>query len=66
MMRWALGLAVLFAVLALLARVLQLGFSIALLAVAAIALVAALVTGLMAKAGAGRDTPPSSPPDRMA
>ncbi|MBP0494394.1 hypothetical protein [Roseomonas indoligenes] len=63
MMRWALGLAVLFAVLALVARVLQFGFSVALLVVAGIALVAALVTGLMAKAGAGRDTP-RPPPDR--
>lgn len=63
MMRWALGLAVLFALLALLARVLQFGFSIALLAVAAVALVAALVTGLMAKAGAGRDAAP--PPNRL-
>ncbi|WP_338663521.1 hypothetical protein VQH23_25645 [Pararoseomonas sp. SCSIO 73927] len=63
MMRWALGLAVLFALLALLARVLQFGFSVALLAVAAVALVAALVTGLMARAGAGRDASPP-PPDR--
>ena len=57
MMRWALGLAVVFALLALLARVLQFGFSIALLAVAGVALVAALVTGFAARAGGG-------PPDR--
>ena len=61
MMRWAIGLAVLFTLLALLARVLQFGFSIALMGVAAVALVVALVTGLAAKAGAG-----SSPPDRGA
>ena len=61
MMRWAIGLAVLFTLLALLARVLQFGFSIALLGVAAVALVVALVTGLAAKAGAG-----SNPPDTRA
>ncbi|WP_426958270.1 hypothetical protein [Muricoccus radiodurans] len=60
MMRWALGLAVLFALLALVARVLQLGFSIALLIVAAVALVAALVTGLMARGGGGG--PPTTRP----
>jgi hypothetical protein len=57
-MRWTLGLAVLFALLALLARVLQLGFSVALLVVAAVAAVAALVTWL-ASAG-GRRGPPGS------
>ncbi|MBI0536853.1 hypothetical protein D9599_14855 [Roseomonas sp. KE2513] len=58
MVRWTIGLAVLFALLALLARVLQFGFSLALLAVAGVALVVAIVAGLGAKATA------SSPPDR--
>ncbi|MFC0387809.1 hypothetical protein [Muricoccus vinaceus] len=62
MLRWAIGLAVLFALLALLARVLQFGFSVALLGVAAVALVVALVAGLAAKAGAGS----GGPPDRAA
>ncbi|MFH5924883.1 hypothetical protein [Roseomonas xinghualingensis] len=61
MMRWALGLAVLFILLALAARVLQLGFSLALLAVAGIALVAAVVTGLAARANA-RSGPPNRAP----
>ncbi|WP_043835434.1 hypothetical protein [Muricoccus aerilatus] len=58
MVRWTIGLAVLFALLALLARVLQFGFSLALLAVAGVALVVAIVAGLGAKATSG------SPPDR--
>jgi len=58
MMRWALGLAVLFGLLALLARVLQFGFSVALLAVAGLALVAAIVTAVAGRAAAG-----SGPPD---
>jgi uncharacterized membrane protein len=60
MMRWTLGLAVLFTLLALVARVLQFGFSLALLVVAGIALVVALVTGLASRVGAR-----SGPPDRV-
>ena len=60
MLRWALGLAIVFALLALLARILQFGFSLALLVVAGLALVAALVTGLMARATA-RSGPPDTP-----
>ena len=60
MMRWALGLAVAFALLALLARVLQFGFSVALLVVAGVALVAAVVTGLGARATT-RSGPPDTP-----
>ena len=51
MMRWALGLAVLFALLALLARVLQLGFSLALIVVSGLALLAAIVTAVLGRAG---------------
>jgi hypothetical protein len=58
-MRWALGLAILFALLALVARVLQFGFSVILLVVAGLALVAALVTGLTARARS-RGGPPDS------
>jgi hypothetical protein len=58
MMRWALGLATLFALLALLARILQFGFSVALLVVAGVALLAAIGTAL-----AGRATARSGPPD---
>lgn len=65
MMRWALGLAVVFALLALLARVLQFGFSIALLAVAAVALVAAVVAGFSARSQS-RLPPRSGPPDQLA
>ena len=61
MMRWTIGLAVVFVILAILARVLQFGFSLALLAVAAVALIVAIVSGLAAKAGA-RGT--GGPPDR--
>jgi len=57
MTRLALGLAILFAALALLARVLQLGVSLALIAVAAVALVAALITGLAARFGGRTDRP---------
>ncbi|WP_424137479.1 hypothetical protein [Roseomonas chloroacetimidivorans] len=57
MMRWALGLAVVFALLALVARIVQFGFSVALLIVAGLALIAALVTGLMGRASA-RGGPP--------
>lgn len=60
MMRWTIGLAVVFVLLAILARVLQLGFSLALLAVAGVALVVAIVSGVAAKASSG------GPPDRMA
>ncbi|HEY8611122.1 MAG TPA: hypothetical protein VIL69_07505 [Roseomonas sp.] len=59
MMRWALGLAILFALLALLARILQFGFSLALLVVAGVALIGALVTGLAGRAG-GRSSPPDT------
>jgi len=62
MMRWTLGLAVLFTLLAILARVLQFGFSLALLAVAAVALIVAVVAGLGAKAKSGTTT--GGPPDR--
>jgi hypothetical protein len=58
MMRWALGLAILFALLALLARILQFGFSVALLIVAGVALLAAIGTAV-----AGRATSRSGPPD---
>lgn len=61
MMRWTIGLAVVFVVLAILARVLQFGFSLALLAVAAVALIVAIVSGVAAKAGAGGT---GGPPDR--
>ncbi|MBB5694476.1 hypothetical protein [Muricoccus pecuniae] len=61
MMRWALGLAVLFALLALLARVLQLGFSLALIVVAGLALLAAIVTAVLGRAGLG-----GGPPDGRA
>ncbi|WP_159348022.1 hypothetical protein [Roseomonas harenae] len=60
MMRWTLGLAVLFTLLALVARVLQFGFSLALLVVAGIALVVALVAGLASRLGAR-----SGPPNRV-
>jgi len=60
MMRWALGLALLFGLLALLARVLQFGFSVALLAVAALAVLAAIVTAVLGRAGVG-DGPPDTP-----
>jgi uncharacterized membrane protein len=61
MMRWTLGLAVLFTLLALVARVLQFGFSLALLVVAGIALVVALVAGLASRLG-GRSGPPNRVP----
>ena len=57
MMRWALGLAVLFALLALLARVLQLGFSLALIVVSALALLAAIVTAVLGRARLGGGPP---------
>lgn len=61
MMRWALGLAVLFALLALLARVLQFGFSLALIVVSGLALLAAIVTAVLGRARRG-----GGPPDGTA
>ena len=55
MARWALGLAILFALLALLARLLQFGFGLALLVVAALALLAALGSWVAGRRGT---TPP--------
>ncbi|MFC7736305.1 hypothetical protein ACFQX4_10695 [Roseomonas sp. GCM10028921] len=57
MMRWALGLAVLFALLALLARVLQLGFSLALIVVSGLALLAAIGTAVLGRARLGGGPP---------
>ncbi|MBP0444946.1 hypothetical protein J8J14_09135 [Roseomonas sp. SSH11] len=61
MMRWALGLAILFGALALVARLLQLGLSLLLIVVAGIALLAAIGSAVMARSS-GRKSPPDAPP----
>jgi hypothetical protein len=50
MLRWVIGIAVALTALALVARVLQLGVSLALIGVAAVAAVIALVLGLITRA----------------
>ncbi|MGG5886248.1 hypothetical protein ACLF3G_03845 [Falsiroseomonas sp. HC035] len=56
MLKWVVGIAVALTALALVARVLQLGISLALIGVAVVAAVIAAVLGLVTRARSGSDS----------